>query len=239
MLVGDKLHFADPSKFNDPLDTQPSLEDDVDDRELVVILRTLIERRISTEMQAGARAMKQDDAKVREWIEQHSQKHAAEYMAEIESSAVYEDDDSEPELRRQLRYLVEQELLRGYEKGIVSLAGRCDCPLMWSHYGDQHRGICLGYSVPAKSAGRIHEVEYRGNRMVKASDVAAMLGGDEEARTRVNACVLLRKAESWAYEQGVAFAWASGYLEFSTRIRRSDFRHEVYGVGDLHRNEST
>lgn len=25
MVVGDKLHFADPSTFNDPLDTRPSV----------------------------------------------------------------------------------------------------------------------------------------------------------------------------------------------------------------------
>lgn len=36
MVVGDKLHVADPSTFNDPLDTRPSVEADVDDAELTV-----------------------------------------------------------------------------------------------------------------------------------------------------------------------------------------------------------
>ncbi len=201
MVVGDKLHFADPSTFNDPLDTRPSLEDDVDERELGRILRTLIERSIATKMRAGAQAMKRDDAETEEWIERHSREQAEERMAEIEYGAMDADYDSKAALRRQLRYLVELELFGGYEKGIVSLAARDDCPLMWSHYGDQHRGICLGYSVPATSVDVVHEVGYGGDRMVKASDVAAMLDGDGEARARVDGSVLLRKAESWCYER--------------------------------------
>ena len=41
MLVSDQLYFADPSSFNDPLDTRPSLEADVDETELKQILSTL------------------------------------------------------------------------------------------------------------------------------------------------------------------------------------------------------
>jgi hypothetical protein len=36
---------------------------------------------------------------------------------------------------------LQEELLRQYEKGIVSLAERPNCPLMWSHYADQHHGL--------------------------------------------------------------------------------------------------
>ena len=57
MVVGDKLHFADPSTFNDPLDTRPSLDDDVDESELGRILRLLIERSTAAKMRAGAKAM--------------------------------------------------------------------------------------------------------------------------------------------------------------------------------------
>ena len=72
---------------------------------------------------------------------------------------------------------------------------------MWSHYGDQHRGICIGYSVPERSKGDVHQVEYGGSRLVLASDVAAMLDGDDDARSKVDKAVLMRKAENWAYEQ--------------------------------------
>ena len=201
MVVGDQLHFADPSTFNDPLDTRPSLDDDVDESELERILRILIERSTSAEMRAGAKAMKLTEARSKDWIEKHSRRQAKRRIAEIEYGASNPDYDFETALSSQLRYCIELELLRGYEKGIVSFAERDDCPLMWSHYGDQHRGICLGYSVPEKSTGDVEKVAYGGDRLVKASDVGAMLDGNDEARARVDAAVMLRKAESWSYER--------------------------------------
>lgn len=72
---------------------------------------------------------------------------------------------------------------------------------MWSHYGDQHRGICLGYSVPDDAAGDIHKMKYGGSRLVQAGDVSLMLGGDQSARQRLDEAVLLKKAVPWAYER--------------------------------------
>lgn len=201
MVVGDKLHFADPSTFNDPLDTRPSLDDDVDERELGRILRILIERSTAAKMHAGAKAMELKESRTRDWIERHSRRRAEQRIAEIEYGATNPDYDFESALRSQLRYSIELELLSGFEKGIVSFAERDDCPLMWSHYGDQHRGVCLGYSVPGKSTGDVHRVAYGGARLVKASDVGTMLDGDDEARARVDEAVMLRKADSWSYEQ--------------------------------------
>ena len=201
MVVGDQLHFADPSTFNDPLDTRPSLDADVDGNELGRILRILIERSTAADMRAGARAMKLTDARSKDWIEKHSRRQAELRISEIEYGASNPEYDFETALKSQLRYCIELELLRGNEKGIVSFAERDDCPLMWSHYGDQHRGICLGYSVPEKAIEDVEQVAYGGDRLVKASDVGAMLDGDDEARARVDAAVMLRKAESWSYEQ--------------------------------------
>ena len=201
MVVGDKLHFADPSMFNDPLDTRPSVEDDVDEGELGRILGILIERSTAAEMRAGAKAMKLSEPRTKDWIEKHSRHRADERIAEIEYGASDPDYDSVSALRSQLRYCIELELLRGYRKGIVSFAEREDCPLMWSHYGDQHRGICLGYSVPERSTQDVRKVAYGGGRLVKASDVGAMLDGNDEARAKVDAAVMLRKAESWSYER--------------------------------------
>ena len=197
MVVGDQLHFADPSTFNDPLDTRPSLDIDVGIGELEGILWMLTEQRNAAEMRAAADAMRLEGPKTTDLIEKRSRSQANEQMAEIEYSAMNPEFDTEATLRHR----IELELLRRYERGIVSFAESNDCPLMWSHYGDQHRGICLGYSVPEKSTVDVQEVEYGGTRLVKASDVSAMLNGDDEARARVDAGVLLRKAESWSYER--------------------------------------
>ena len=71
--------------------------------------------------------------------------------------------------------------------------------MMWSHYGDQHRGICIGYSVPAMTT--VHKVKYGGTRLVEVSKVAAMLDGSDVDRRQVEEAVLLRKAREWEYER--------------------------------------
>ena len=197
MVVGDQLHFADPGTFNDPLDTRPSLDNDVDVRELGRILWKLTERRHAAEMHVAADAIGLKDPETTDLIEKRSRGRADQRMAEIEYSSM----DPEFDTEMTLAYRIELELLRRYEKGIVSFAERHDCPLMWSHYGDQHRGLCLGYSVPERATAGVHKVTYGGVRLVKASDVGAMLDGDDEARARVDAAVMLRKAESWSYER--------------------------------------
>ena len=70
-----------------------------------------------------------------------------------------------------------------------------------SHYGDQHRGVCISYSVPPDAQPDLHKVKYGGKRLVDASKVLAMLDGDKDTSLQVDEAVLLRKAASWRYEQ--------------------------------------
>jgi hypothetical protein len=53
MLVADTLYFADPSSFNDPLDTKPTLETDLGADQLAVILSRLVEPRRSSIVAPG------------------------------------------------------------------------------------------------------------------------------------------------------------------------------------------
>jgi len=201
LLVSDRVYYADPSTFNDPLDTRPSLKIDLNVAELENTLSRLVERRTNAEMSAAAKTIKYRGPKTRDHIERHSRRQAEQLIDEIWHNATdpeYDFDDPQP---FHFRRHIEVELLRQYDKGIVSLAGRATCPLMWSHYGDQHRGICIGYSVPERTASDVHKVRYGGSRLVEASKVAAMLAGNDVARNQVDEAVLLRKAHSWRYER--------------------------------------
>lgn len=203
LLVEDKVFFADPSTFNDPLDTRPTLSADLPVFELELLLKRLTTRRVSAEMEAAARRFRYPSQKITEHIERHTRLDAQNLLREIAYMATnpdYEDAPPAPQ-KRLLCHHIESELLRQYGKGIFSLASRFECALMWSHYGDQHRGICLGYSVPAHATGAVHAVSYSGGRLILASRVKAMLDGDEEARREVDGGVLLRKAPDWRYEQ--------------------------------------
>lgn len=201
MVVSDHVYFADPSTFNDPLDTRPSLKVDIDDRELERILRHFVEQRVSTEMSAAAKTIKYRGPKTMDHIERQSRRQADRLIEEIEYRATEPDDSSQNHHSVLLGHYIEMELLRQYDKGIASFAERAICPLMWSHYGDQHRGICIGYSVPDKAASDLWKVRYGGSRLVEASEVAAMIDGDDIARRKVDEAVLMRKAASWGYER--------------------------------------
>lgn len=195
-LVDDMVYFADPTRFNDPLDTRPALEVDVGEEGLAGILRILVEQRARDEMSTGLKTGKVRGPRVSDHIERHSRSQAEEILREVE---YYATDPDGGDLKSLLGHHIEQELLRRYRNGIFCLAERATCPLMWSHYGDRHRGICIGYSVPDGTI--VHEVKYGGSRLIEASEVAAMLKGSEAARRRVDEAVLLRKARPWRYER--------------------------------------
>ena len=200
-LIADQMFFADPSTFNDPLDTRPSLDADIDADALAGILAQLVELRVSAEMSAAAKTIRYGGLKTLSHIAMHSRRRAEQMIAEIRYNATNPEYEVEDPARFLFGQYVEDELLRRYDKGIVSLAERANCPLMWSHYGDQHKGVCIGYSVPDRAAGDLHKISYGGSRLIAASTVATMLGGDDDARREVDDAVLTRKAIDWRYER--------------------------------------
>lgn len=200
MLVADELYYSDPSAFNDPLDCRPTLDADIANNHLEQVLARLREQRVHAEMQAAAKSLKYRGPRTSEHVAQHSRKDAARLLDEIRYHATDPSYEMADPLQSLLRQYLEEELLRRYDRGIVSFGVRATCPLMWSHYGDQHHGICAGYSVPTNVEADLHKVRYGGSRKVLASDVQKM-ENDNAARGRVDEAVLLRKAASWRYER--------------------------------------
>ncbi len=202
MIVSDNVYFADPSTFNDPLDTKPSLDIDLPSTELASILRRFVELRIQAEMNAAAKTIKYGGPKTIEHIGRRSRQQAGQLLEDLAYLATdTEYDDEEDHHQSLLGQYIEGELLRQYDKGVVSLAERATCPLMWSHYSDQHKGICIGYSIPETAIASLHKVNYGGSRLVAASKVAAMFPDNADMRRQVDEAVLLRKAGSWRYER--------------------------------------
>lgn len=68
-------------------------------------------------------------------------------------------------------------------------------PVMWAHYGDKHKGVCLGFDVPDELA---YEVKYEPDRLRDVIDASKpLMGLDEEKLLRV----LLTKYKDWEYEK--------------------------------------
>ncbi|MEE4917616.1 DUF2971 domain-containing protein [Pseudomonas alliivorans] len=203
LLVSDKIYYADPVSFNDPLDTKPCINPDLPVDQLEHTLRILIENRISAEMKAAAKAIMYRGPKTIDHIQRHSKRQAERIIADIAYNATNPEYSAiSPNTQiKLLTYQLQVELIQAYGKGVLSLAARNSCPLMWSHYGDQHHGLCIGYEVPLDVQENLHKVAYGGSRLIDASKVAAMLNADDAARKEVDASVLLRKAQDWRYEK--------------------------------------
>jgi hypothetical protein len=71
---------------------------------------------------------------------------------------------------------------------------------MWSHYADEHRGMCIGYSIPDDFPVEVHPVLYGGSRVVNASDIEGMLSGDREKQKIIDLALLFSKSIDWKYE---------------------------------------
>lgn len=84
--------------------------------------------------------------------------------------------------------------------GICCFSERWDSILMWSHYADKHRGICLGYN----SRDLIGKVGYvfekiRPEKSSPSLDFKNM--GTEEGQEEFINNVIFTKASDWAYEE--------------------------------------
>jgi hypothetical protein len=77
--------------------------------------------------------------------------------------------------------------------GIVCFSEGWKNPLLWSHYADRHRGLCLGFDV----GGEIHKVRYQKRRL--PPDIRA-LESEATAKAHVRALVTT-KFSHWQYER--------------------------------------
>ena len=76
--------------------------------------------------------------------------------------------------------------------GIACFSMRRDSLLMWSHYGESHRGICLKYAFEGDRETHVKPVNYSDESPVRR------LGDDSQAAMEA---ILLTKATCWEYEQ--------------------------------------
>lgn len=81
--------------------------------------------------------------------------------------------------------------------GIISFSKDWNNPLLWAHYGDKHKGICLGFDV---DDSLIKEVLYFPEKIVAKVDMEIKLGGLTED---IVANLMRTKYIKWEYENEV------------------------------------
>jgi len=94
------------------------------------------------------------------------------------------------------------------EKGVVCFSTTWADPVVWAHYADKHRGICLGFEIY-----NFQKVDYVKERLIFPSDITL---------DALNA-ILSTKYENWQYEKEIRF-W--------TRLDQKEDGHYFYEFGD-------
>nr|WP_315495245.1 DUF2971 domain-containing protein [uncultured Rhodoferax sp.] len=81
--------------------------------------------------------------------------------------------------------------------GIICFSEVWTNHLMWAHYGDKHRGMCLGFDVPNSHPG-LTKIQYIAKRVECPEDLRSI--DTPLSRDTLNT-LLCRKHDAWAYER--------------------------------------
>ncbi len=102
-------------------------------------------------------------------------------------------------LRSQIKRHVDAEMA---EWGVLSLASRWDCVLMWSHYAEKHQGFCIEYDLDTHACSDLKPVTYKSNRSITVSDLIDWkIHNVEAAKRSVLDTYFFAKAPQWGYEE--------------------------------------
>jgi hypothetical protein len=175
MLAEKIVYYANPKDFNDPLDCKPEFYNDIDSGTLERLCLKI--------------GLSRDDIS------------RADYM----SREPVDECLDRCSRQDQYRFLLSKEVQRViYEEmecyGVLSLSETPLSVLMWSHYGDQHNGLCIeyDYEIDTKMPPKVN---YDRPRIINVSDIVHWkLDGCQESWERVFETFFFVKALGWEYE---------------------------------------
>ena len=178
-----EVFYARPSTFNDPLDCDPTIEVDIGRVTLERLAYRMLLRRMNEEEARG------EINRLRyystEYGDYKSDPEVASYLTRMLAQAIKQELDSE----------------LGNE-GVLSLSAKWRSGLMWSHYADEHRGICIEYDTRDQPHPRLRPVDYRAPRAVKTSDLWDWKAKqDKDAEEQVINTYFYTKSSEWSYER--------------------------------------
>lgn len=107
--------------------------------------------------------------------------------------------------------------------GILSFSRSWQNPLLWSHYAEKHKGICLGFYVP-RDSNSLMPISYTGRRLVGIVErVIDRHKFDEAAMRRV----LRTKFEDWRYEKEARIFTRLEDRDATTGLYFADFQPKL------------
>jgi len=101
------------------------------------------------------------------------------------------------------------------EYSAMCLSRDCTNPLLWAHYADKHRGLCLGFDIP-DDPNAVNQVILVAGREMQDPEVLVSAIKARAPETAVNSAMrkLLVKHEGWRYEDEVRIITRSSVQYF-------------------------
>lgn len=107
--------------------------------------------------------------------------------------------------------------------GLLCMSTTWQSPVMWAHYGDKHRGICLGFDLPDQAAW---QVRYTPTRLTNLLSSNPKLSEIDASAIGV---LLTTKAAEWSYEKEWRLLWPFKNIK---TIREADGKRFIPIDGD-------
>jgi hypothetical protein len=168
-LRDQKIHCSKPANLNDPWDCKPCLDSlSLQNSEVFQKVMSWFHRQAAQANYALRPDLKQ------QWEDslRNDSKKQSQFM-----------DDQSKSIQRMVS-----------ERRIYCLTPDADSTLMWSHYADNHRGICLEFGVD-------NPLFSKALRVVYASKYPLWIPHEFEAQQASTIAMILTKAEDWVYEK--------------------------------------
>lgn len=162
-----EIYFPKPSSFNDPFDCRPSFSFEATKAEMTAYYRGLVKKYNSDLNREGRR------------------REARNTIGDWERS---------PRNPKTLRYVTELHTKQITENiGVLCLSEVHNDILMWSHYADSHRGVCLEFDGYFDVFANAQKVDYPPTR--------PRINPFRQNPIEMMEAALLTKAEHWKYER--------------------------------------
>lgn len=205
---------------------------DLPKTELESLLAQLVVNRSAKEIDAAMKKVRLRGEKATARRNALTESVARELLGEIDYDATNpEVEDPEAYIRYALSLAIERELRKTHETGVLCLSSKFDSPLMWSHYANQHRGVCVEYDVSESAPQALHEVSYGESREVLASQIRDWVLHDNlAARRAIDKACLLTKSREWAYEGEWRLLGQVGLQESPMKLKSVIFGMRCAGV---------
>lgn len=199
-LTLHKAYYSDPINFNDPLDCKPVISIDVDDDVLEKVVCGLIKKRSEKEFSILAKKLKMKKEAIAQRVSLLSETEVKKFLNNVN---YYSTDPEVNDILNYKRYrykeTIEQEILSVFRRGILCLSKKFDSPLMWSHYANNHKGLCIEYDMEYSGINKAKKIIYGGSRELKVSLIEKWLNCGVVPEEIENVC-LLTKSKEWSYE---------------------------------------